>query len=235
MFDESQEAAVIEAYDFACKVGKEHIKNIEKNASANDKLILKTIRSRHSVEELKKRVFDLAIEYHYCKAPSSTDGLISKLETIEAELKSLISKFDSLKNTAPDTFDDIAELMHSPYLRSGELKAQTFTYYDPQIELKHLIRSVGLAMSSAQTRTKKSKKRGIYWHRIEKIWSQITNKRPQTGQNSDFITFSVMVFNAGKNSENPEENAQALNRAYRRYLETKRSATQLPKSMDKND
>ncbi|NVO59082.1 hypothetical protein [Photobacterium damselae] len=64
MFDEIQKEAVMQAYDFACKVGIMHIKKIEKKASSNDILILKAFHSEHSPEELKKRVFDLAVEYH---------------------------------------------------------------------------------------------------------------------------------------------------------------------------
>lgn len=65
---------------------------------------------------------------------------------------------EALKNTAPDTFDDIAYQMYSPYLRGGELKAQEFTYYDPQTELKHLVRSIGLARTTTQARANKAKK-----------------------------------------------------------------------------
>ncbi len=235
MFDEIQKEAVMQAYDFACKVGIMHIRKIEKKASSNDILILKAFHSEHSPEELKKRVFDLAVEYHNWKAPSSNDGLISKLESIEAELKGLITKFDALKSTASDTFDDIAYLMYSPYLRGGELKAQTFTYYDPQTELKHLVRAIGLTKSKTQARAKTVKKRGVYWHRIEQVWKQITNQPPKTAQNSDFIIFSEMLFNSGKRSEDAFESPQALSKDYRRYLETKRSTSLQQRRLDKND
>ncbi|HCG6550108.1 hypothetical protein [Vibrio parahaemolyticus] len=226
MFDAPQKKAVIQAYDFACNVGKEHNKEIENKASNEEVVILKKIRLGPSPEELKKRIFDLAVEYHYSGSPSSTDGLISKLTNIETELNDLITKLEALKNTAPDTFDDIAYQMYSPYLRGGELKAQEFTYYDPQTELKHLVRSIGLARTTTQARANKAKKRGAYWHRIEQLWLQITSQRPKPNQNSDFIVFSGMVFNSGTSSECDTNSAQALSKDYKRYLNKKRS-TQL--------
>ena len=225
----------MQAYDFACKVGKKHNKEIEKKASNDEMLILKVLRSEHSPEELQKRLFDLAIEYHNWKSPSLNDGLISNLENIEAQLKGLINKLDILKSTAPDTFDDIACLMYSPYLRGAELKAQVFTYYDPQTELKHLVRGIGLTKCRTQARVKSAKKRGTYWHRIEQVWSQITNQPPEKTQNSDFITFSGMVFNSGKCSEDALESPQALSRDYRRYRATKHSTSFLSSRLDKNE
>ncbi|NVO59083.1 hypothetical protein [Photobacterium damselae] len=140
-----------------------------------------------------------------------------------------------MKSTASDTFDDIAYLMYSPYLRGGELKAQTFTYYDPQTELKHLVRAIGLTKNKTQARAETVKKRGVYWHRIEQVWKQITNQPPKTAQNSDFIIFSEMVFNSGKRSEDAFESPQALSKYYRRYLETKRSTSLQQRRLDKND
>ncbi|MCS6116136.1 MULTISPECIES: hypothetical protein [Shewanella] len=235
MFDEAQKEAVMQAYNFACKVAKKHHKELAKKASNEEMEILNELRSEHLPEELKKRVFDLAVEYHYCKSPSSKDGLITNLKNIETELKSLITKFDTLKSTAPHTFDDIASQMYSPYLRGGELKAQEFTYYDPQTELKHLVRSIRLAKSTTHAKAKKVKKRGTYWHRIEQLWLQITNQRTQPAQNSDFIVFSEMIFNSGKSSEGPIESAEALSKDYRRYLNEKLSASLLPSRLDKNE
>lgn len=235
MFDELQKKSVIQAYDFACKIGNKHARKIEKNVSSDDILKLKTLRSIHSPEELKKRLLDLAVEYTNWKMPSSNNGLISNLEGIEAELKGLIMKLDSLKRTAPDTFDDIAYGMYSPYLRNDELKAQTFTYYDPQIELKHLVRAVGLTKRNTQTKTETLKKRGAYWSRIERIWLQITNQPPKTSQNSDFIIFSGMIFNSAKCFEDAFESPQALSKDYRRYLEAKRSRSLYSERLDKND
>ncbi|WP_045382881.1 hypothetical protein [Vibrio campbellii] len=222
MFDEEQKKAVMRAYTFAHGVGKEHIRYLEKNRSSNALAMLEELRSEHTPEELKKCVLDLAIEYHYWKAPSSNYGLIPHLEDIETELRSLITKFESLKKTAPNTFDEIAYLMHSPYVRSGEFKTNTFTYYDPQIELNHLTRAVSITKSDVQKKGRAAKKRGFYWKRIERVWQQITYQSPQRGQSSGFIKFSEMVFNSGKSSEDRFESAEALSKDYRRYLEVKR-------------
>lgn len=223
VFNEAQKEVVMQAYDFACKVAKKHHNGFAKNASNEEMEILKTLRSEHSPDALKKRAFDLAVEYHCWKSPSSKDGLITNLTNIETELKGLITKFDTLKRTAPDTFDNIAYQMYSPYLRGGELKAQEFTYYDPQTELKHLVMSIRLAKSTTHAKAKSAKKRGTYWHRIEQLWLQITNQRTQPAQNSDFIEFSEMIFNSGTSSEGVIESAEALSKDYRRYLNKKHS------------
>lgn len=236
MFEGKQKDAVLKAFDFARKIRKEHIGKIEESSSENDLHLLNVFRSVHSSEELEKYIFDIAIEYHNWKTPTSSDGLITKQESIEVELKSLISKIDSLNHTAPDTFDDIAQDMYSPYLRTGEFKAQTFTYHDPQIELKHLHRAVGLTKMKRQAKAKLAKlakKRGNYWHRIENIWKQITMLPPKSSQNSSFIQFSEMVFNSGKRCKDPYESAEALSKDYRRYLITKPSAFAQPKCLDK--
>lgn len=223
MFDEKQKNAVIDAYNFAIKVGQNHIKQLKGKIPEDEIGLIEAFRSSQLPEELKKRVLDLAIEYHYCKKPSSDDGLAAKLGMIELEVKGSIDKLEQLKNIAPDTFDDVASTMYDPYLRGGELKARTFEYYDPQIELKHLLRAVQLAKSKTLNKSKKARTRGLYWERLEQIWSQLTCQRPKANQNSDFITFSDKVFNAGKKYEESPESTQALSKDYKRYLKAKSS------------
>ena len=62
MFDETQKKAVMQAYNFACKVAQKHHKELAKKASNEEMEILNELRSEHLPEELKKRVFDLAVE-----------------------------------------------------------------------------------------------------------------------------------------------------------------------------
>lgn len=215
MFDENQKSLVMQAYNFANDIGSKHLTKIETEASEEVLLLLN--KTTHSEDELKQRLTDLAIEYHNHNTPS----LVSNLEDIETVLKLLITKLNSLKNTAPDIFDDIAEQMYNPYLRTGKLKPQEFEYHPPQMELQHLLRAVNLTTGQTQQKKQLSKKRGRFWPRVEQLWGQITHQKPEQSQNSNFIQFAEIFFNSGEKCDSDYENAEALSRSYRRYLNKK--------------
>ncbi len=231
MIEEEAKKSIVEAIIFARAIERNHLKLVYESISKDEKAIVEGLHLMHSPRELQQRTLSIAKEYNFYKSPTTSYGLISKLKDMENELRQLMNQLDSLKHAAPDTFDDIASDMYSPYLRTGELKAVEYTYTDPQLELKYLHDAIRLARSKTEARSRAAKKRGSYWSRLEQVWKQVTALEPTSSQNSDFIKFAEKVLNAWNQSESKYESAEALSKDYKRY----KKGVFKEKSMDKNE